>query len=439
MLRSMWSGVSGLKTHQMEMDVIGNNIANVNTTGYKSKAYTFKDTLYQTMSNAMGATDVKGSVSARQVGLGTRTGAIKTNISAQGSAMTTYRTLDLMINGDSFFTVQKDIGDPTTVAYTRDGNLDIDANGSLVTSSNGYYVLGWTGTETTGAIGRLDIVTDATKTLAGQATSVVTVSGNIDKNDTNISSDDGKVIKLEVYDAAGDTYTLKYSLTDGGDEDPTTYTLSLTDILDSNGDSMTVNTTVADISLVYDPSDGTLSTVNGGTGTTSALSVNFTDPDTNKSVTLGLTLDFSDTTNYNTKGSSTIKMTKGDVDGNNAGYPVGTMTGYSIANDGGIHIEYSNGQTRQLGTIATAIFSNSSGLSSIGDNLFQTTLNSGEAQYQKVDADGGYISSGTLEMSSVDLAMEFTNMITTQRGFQANSKVITTSDEMLQILKGLKR
>jgi len=430
----MWSGVSGLKTHQVEMDVIGNNIANVNTTGYKSKAFTFKDTLYQTMSNATAATDVKGSVSAKQIGLGTQTGAIKTNIMAQGSALTTYRTLDLMINGDSFFAVAQDATDTASIAYTRDGNFDIDGEGSLVTASNGYYVLGWTGTTTDGDIGRLDIVTDDTATLAGSATTAATFSGNIDRNDSYLSSDDGKILMLEVYDSAGETYTLKFSLTDADDDDTTTYTLSLVAALDEDGNSIDLSADETSIDLIYDSSDGTLVSANGSTD--GQVAITFSDD----LATLGtITIDLSSTTNYNTSGTSTIKCVKGDLDGENAGYPEGTMTGYSIGNDGSINLEYSNGQTVQFGTIATTIFANASGLESLGNNLFAASVNSGEPQYQRVDEDGGYISSGTLEMSSVDLAMEFTNMITTQRGFQANSKVITTSDEMLQILKGLKR
>ncbi len=434
MLRSMWSGVSGLKTHQVEMDVIGNNIANVNTTGYKSKAMTFKDTLYQTMSNATAATDVKGSISAKQIGLGTQTGSIKTNITSQGSTLTTYRTLDLMINGDSFFAVQRDISDAASVAYTRDGNFDIDAEGSLVTASNGYYVLGWTGTATTGAVGRLNIVTDATKTLAGSATTAATFRGNIDKNDSLLSSDEGKVLQLEVYDRTGETYTLKFKIDDAGDSNDSTYTLSLTGAMDSDGNSIDITGSETSIALVYSPSDGTLVSADGATS--GLVSLSFSG---GLSTVGPLQLDLSASTNYNSSGNSTIRVVKGDIEGLNTGYAVGNMTGYSIGNDGSIHLEYSNGQTVQLGTIATTIFANSGGLASLGDNLFAASVNSGEPQYQRVDEDGGYISSGTLEMSSVDLAMEFTNMITTQRGFQANSKVITTSDEMLQILKGLKR
>ena len=434
MLRSMWSGVSGLKTHQVEMDVIGNNIANVNTTGYKSKAMTFKDTLYQTMSNATAATDVKGSISAKQIGLGTQTGSIKTNITSQGSTLTTYRTLDLMINGDSFFAVAKDISDAASVAYTRDGNFDIDANGSLVTASNGYYVLGWTGTATTGAIGRLDIVTAATSTLAGTSTTAATFRGNIDKNDSLLSSDEGKVLNLEVYDSTGETYTLKFKIDDAGDTNTSTYTLSLTGAMDADGNEVSITGSGTDVSLVYSPSDGTLVSANGATS--GLVTLNFTGA---LSTVGPLQLDFSASTNYNSSGNSTIRVVKGNIEGLNTGYAVGNMTGYSIGNDGSINLEYSNGQTVQYGTIATTIFANSAGLASLGDNLYAASVNSGDPQYQRVDEDGGYISSGTLEMSSVDLAMEFTNMITTQRGFQANSKVITTSDEMLQILKGLKR
>jgi flagellar hook protein FlgE len=156
-------------------------------------------------------------------------------------------------------------------------------------------------------------------------------------------------------------------------------------------------------------------------------------------ITGRLTVDFSTVTNYNTSGSSTIKAVKGDKKSLNTGRAVGEMNGVNISTDGQIYATYSNGQTKLLGQIASAQFANASGLSKEGDNLYASTLNSGEATVQDITTDGGYMNTGVLEMSNVDLSREFTEMITTQRGFQANSRIITVSDTLLEELTNLKR
>ncbi|MBP3277343.1 MAG: flagellar hook-basal body complex protein, partial [Butyrivibrio sp.] len=152
-----------------------------------------------------------------------------------------------------------------------------------------------------------------------------------------------------------------------------------------------------------------------------------------------MTFDFSSVTNYNTSGSSTVKAVKGDKKSLNTGRAVGEMNGVNISTDGRIYATYSNGQTKLLGQIASAQFANASGLSKEGDNLYSSTLNSGEATVQDITTDGGYMNTGVLEMSNVDLSREFTEMITTQRGFQANSRIITVSDTLLEELTNLKR
>jgi flagellar hook protein FlgE len=150
-------------------------------------------------------------------------------------------------------------------------------------------------------------------------------------------------------------------------------------------------------------------------------------------------MDLSSTTNYNTSATSTIGAVKGDLQSLKTGRSVGEMNGITIGKDGTIYATYSNGQTKLLGQIATAEFANASGLEKNGDNLYTQTLNSGEATIQDVTTDGGYITTGVLEMSNVDLSSEFTSMITTQRGFQANSRIITVSDTLLEELTNLKR
>ncbi|MBE5834139.1 MAG: flagellar hook-basal body complex protein [Butyrivibrio sp.] len=801
MMKSLFSGVAGLRTHQTKMDVIGNNIANVNTTSFKSQSITFSDLMYQTTQSATAASETKGGVNPRQIGLGSKSGAIGTAIDTQGATQTTNNPFDMMITGDSFFIVN----DGAQTKYTRDGSFYVDGAGNLAMQSTGYYVYGWSAVEdtttgeitvnTNGGIGKLQIMSAENTTYPPAGTTQGVVSGNIDANDTNVTSDSGKTVTLEFYDNLGYLYTAKFSVRDV-DNLEHTYTFTLDDILDSDGntigadkmqyvsftDSETGNgqTTVtptgytvstytdtaitlkssttytdiprsgdsSDLSSLYAQypnffreiyeiddevienyitagsssdttvtysiaSDGTLtiatsttadaegtetsnlkssykyssdfiytdgttnytlptnifldkdeygdilttvfdvdlssysdsatymvsgtvasptltitdggssvsvSTLNSGisaaSGATPTISIydgsnnlvapsitpddsyeissyanadalfaaygytasNYTDgtvgtdgsfqidssgkititynyektttsstnysvanssvssydssnisyassvyedidrvgyvTDITKSTTTAnffknvygldtskldstetyeilsdgtlvlqnnnvtmtfnpktgalvtpsgkITMDFnqnavdsngqlfmagftdvamdlSTITNYNTKGTSTIKAVKGDLSSLNTGRSVGEMNGITIGTDGKINATYSNGQTKLLGQIATAQFANASGLSHEGDNLYTETLNSGTATVQDITVDGGYMNTGVLEMSNVDLSNEFTNMITTQRGFQANSRIITVSDTLLEELTNLKR
>jgi flagellar hook protein FlgE len=800
-MKSLFSGVAGLRTHQTKMDVIGNNIANVNTTSFKSQSITFSDLMYQTTQSATAASETKGGVNPRQIGLGSKSGAIGTAIDTQGATQTTNNPFDMMITGDSFFIVN----DGAQTKYTRDGSFYVDGAGNLAMQSTGYYVYGWSAVEdtttgeitvnTNGGIGKLQIMSAENTTYPPAGTTQGVVSGNIDANDTNVTSDSGKTVTLEFYDNLGYLYTAKFSVRDV-DNLEHTYTFTLDDILDSDGntigadkmqyvsftDSETGNgqTTVtptgytvstytdtaitlkssttytdiprsgdsSDLSSLYAQypnffreiyeiddevienyitagsssdttvtysiaSDGTLtiatsttadaegtetsnlkssykyssdfiytdgttnytlptnifldkdeygdilttvfdvdlssysdsatymvsgtvasptltitdggssvsvSTLNSGisaaSGATPTISIydgsnnlvapsitpddsyeissyanadalfaaygytasNYTDgtvgtdgsfqidssgkititynyektttsstnysvanssvssydssnisyassvyedidrvgyvTDITKSTTTAnffknvygldtskldstetyeilsdgtlvlqnnnvtmtfnpktgalvtpsgkITMDFnqnavdsngqlfmagftdvamdlSTITNYNTKGTSTIKAVKGDLSSLNTGRSVGEMNGITIGTDGKINATYSNGQTKLLGQIATAQFANASGLSHEGDNLYTETLNSGTATVQDITVDGGYMNTGVLEMSNVDLSNEFTNMITTQRGFQANSRIITVSDTLLEELTNLKR
>ncbi|WP_158589469.1 flagellar hook protein FlgE [Butyrivibrio sp. CB08] len=446
MMRSLWSGVAGLKTHQLEMDVIGNNIANVNTTSYKSQATGFQDILYQTVKSGTGAGENVGSTNIAQVGLGSKVGSIYTNIAAQGSAVTTDNVLDLMITGDSFFIISPDISG-AEMNFTRDGSFAIDANGDLVTKGNGYYVLGVMGEAAIGnAVQKLHVInrtpvtgpdgeTRMVDVMPGQATSQSYFKGNIDELDESL--EEGKALSIEVYGSDGEKYTLKFSLTDGGDTENNTYTLKLNEVVNEDGDSVMNPTDDVKVDLVYSKSDGKLVSANGNTAGTYTL--NLTG---DASVVNGLNIDFIHTTNYagnSASHSSSIYGYRGDTKGLNQGYPNGELTNISFGTDGSIYGRYSNGQTLKKGQIAVAEFSNAMGLEKVGDNLYAASLNSGVAQIMDITKDGGYMNSGVLEGSNIDLAKEFTDMITTQRGFQANSKVITTSDEMLQILRGLKQ
>lgn len=568
MMRSLYSGVAGLKTHQTRMDVIGNNIANVNTTAYKSSSMTFSELMSQTTQKASGAnaTTGVGGTNAKQIGLGVKAGAINTAITTQGSAQSTGNPFDIMITGDNFFVVSNG----SENFFTRDGSFYVDGAGNLAMTSTGYNVMGWGVDETTGNIKQdtvtaLRIMSAANMTYPPEATTKANISGILDENDKDVTSANGKTVNLNFFDARGYSYTAKFTFKQSSGDKTNEYSMELNKILDSTGaeidisklkfgnrsqqkmeTKVTLNTDAykwdgkvlktkdgttevanladifkADGSLItpaddaaaqkqqkaldaiakaygYEgstdeflnlyitstvdkdkqltiqdllgnmmagkttdvlPADGSAITMEGryfegttvvfnkdtgklesvGGSTTnlnvnaafSALGGNFSD----------VTIDLSECTNYDNKGTSTIGATSGDLDGLGTGRRLGDMIGVSIQKDGMIYASYDNGMTKLLGQIATAAFANASGLEKEGDNLYSATLNSGEFDGIGVDitAGGGYMSTCQLEMSNVDLSSEFTEMITTQRGFQANSRIITVSDTLLEELTNLKR
>mgnify|MGYP000000601379 FL=1 len=568
MMRSLYSGVAGLKTHQTRMDVIGNNIANVNTTAYKSSSMTFSELMSQTTQKASGAnaTTGVGGTNAKQIGLGVKAGAINTAITTQGSAQSTGNPFDIMITGDNFFVVSNG----SENFFTRDGSFYVDGAGNLAMTSTGYNVMGWGVDETTGNIKQdtvtaLRIMSAANMTYPPEATTKANISGILDENDKDVTSANGKTVNLNFFDARGYSYTAKFTFKQSGGDKTNEYSMELNKILDSTGAEIDISklkfgnrsqqkmetkvtlntdaykwdgkvlktkdgtTEVANLADIFNqdgslitpqddaaaqkqqkaldaiakaygyegstdeflnlyitstenkdkqltiqdllgnmmadkktdvlPADGSAITMEGryfegttvvfnkdtgklesvGGSTTnlnvnaafSALGGNFSD----------VTIDLSECTNYDNKGTSTIGATSGDLDGLGTGRRLGDMIGVSIQKDGMIYASYDNGMTKLLGQIATAAFANASGLEKEGDNLYSATLNSGEFDGIGVDitAGGGYMSTGQLEMSNVDLSSEFTEMITTQRGFQANSRIITVSDTLLEELTNLKR
>ncbi len=660
MMRALYSGVAGLKTHQVKMDVIGNNIANVNTTAYKSQSISFTELMYQTTQAASGPNETTGraGVNARQIGLGSTSGAISTAITTAGASQTTGNPFDIRITGDSFFIVS----DGMNNFFTRDGSFYVDAAGNLAMTSNGYNVMGWgvdpeTQTIKQDIVEPLRIMSADNLTYPPEATTKAYVSGILDKNDTNAASADGKVISVSIYDGLGYSYTAKFAIKNLEEEGQ--YTVELTDILDGTTneslkdrynvgsikdiatfgqekvleettlasllDEVTFNQaenkyykksgfsetfsdydtnrvsgityTVADPTAIANQNGGKLNpgskVTMDGTGTltkddleeafdfiyvTDATKGNYyyykdangkeyqltsdTDADwatalnkgnltgfdatldadgnvtftfkqdftvegnttydgsnftkeitieeaygvdtskanttytfmvapdgqaqvTSTTILSGNTLiydtatgefksingadtavldfaantvdllgnavdlthfsdvsiDWTASSMFNNNKTSTIGMVSGDKTGLGSGRKLGELSGVSIQNNGMIYASYDNGQTRLLGQIAVASFSNASGLQKEGDNLYSATLNSGEFDGIGVDvsAGGGYMSTGVLEMSNVDLSSEFTEMITTQRGFQANSRIITVSDTLLEELVNLKR
>ena len=551
MMRSMYSAVSGLKTHQTRMDVIGNNIANVNTVAFKSSSVTFSDILYQTTSNASGAnaTTGTGGVNAKQIGLGTTAAATKVSITSAGASETTGNPFDIRLtdkNSTNFFIVNNG----SENVFTRSGSFYVDGSGNLCMSSTGYTVMGWQVDETTGEIRKdtvsaLRIMQEKNLTSAPEATTQATIAGVLDENDTDVKNDAGRVMNLNFYDNLGYQYTAKFAIKSTGTDGK--YTVELTSVLDSNNQNITANLSKKDMAQIFgkynadaklgeyvltkdykydsasnsyiNKTTGEKFLINKATdnsttfvgengskvsiteifsGITTTIANNIKNGTNNYKVKLdtttgqatvtgeqtsydlefdtssgkfksiggenpsvmlnmgalssglinnngnfqNITVDFSQCLNYENGGKSTIGADAGATDGKTGkGRKLGAMTGISIDTSGRIYGTYDNGNTELLGQIAVAQFSNASGLEKVGESCYRTTLNSGEFDGigVEISADGSSMTTGELEMSNVDLSSEFTSMITTQRGFQANSRIITTSDTLLEELVNLKR
>ena len=286
MMRSLFSGVAGLRTHQTKMDVIGNNIANVNTTGYKSQSVTFRDLMYQTTQSASGANAETGlgGINAKQIGLGVTTGAINTAIAQQGSAQTTNNPFDIMISGDNFFVVSNG----SENLFTRDGSFYIDGAGNLAMTSTGYTVMGWPVDEETGepkpdTVTALQIMNESVMTYPPEATSEARVTGIVDRNDKNVHSTSGRMMNFEFYDNAGYLYTAKFSV--HATSSNGSYYIALEDIKDSTGTSLpdevmsnvTFGTTMeVETAIPYTPKNGA-ATVHGSLTFAGAANGNVAD------------------------------------------------------------------------------------------------------------------------------------------------------------------
>ena len=432
MMRSLYSGVAGLKTHQTKMDVIGNNIANVNTIGFKSQSVTFSDVLYQTTQSSTGpnAETGKGGTNAIQIGLGSSVAGMSTSVASAGGAQSTNNPFDLMINGDSLFVVS----DGVQNFFTRAGNFTTDANGSLVTSS-GLNVMGWKadqeGNILKTTVQPLSIYGAEYKYADPTQTTAATFSGNINKEDESLTAENGSIsANVSFYDNLGYEYIVTLQVTQVSDYE---YSISAANVT-CNGtviEDADLSALLGETTITFNDADGTINPdTNSFVLNVTSLSNSFSED---------ITVDMSQVTCFG-KDTSLI-CSKGDLNYLNAGRAVGEMTGVSIGTDGKIAAAYDNGDTRIIGQIVVANFANLAGLEKAGDNLYTATMNSGEFDGigSDITADGGSFSPGYVEMSNVDLAGEFTDMITTQRGFQANSRIITVSDTMLEELINLKR
>jgi len=408
MMRSMYAGVSGLKTHQTRMDVIGNNIANVNTAGFKASRVTFKEMLSQTLSGAKAPQDNRGGMNPQQVGLGVSLGSIDTN-HVQGNLQSTGLGTDLAIQGNGYFIVNNG----TQNFYTRAGALTLDENGNLVNASNGYIMQGWLANN--GIINTNSPLTGIRipigDTMAPQASTEAVFAGNLNSADPLPWT-----ATMDIYDSQGEKHTLTLNFTHTGNDNEWTWTATI--------DGATLGGSNETTGTITFGGDGKFASVTGDT-----FDIDFNN---GTDQIAGFRLDLSAVTQM--AGDNTLDGLYAD------GYSMGSLESFSIDNAGVITGSYSNGLTKAIGQIAIANFSNAGGLTRVGDTLFAESQNSGIAQIGAAGTAGrGKISAGTLEMSNVDLAEQFTDMITTQRGFQANSRIISTTDEMLQDLVNLKR
>jgi len=577
MMRSLYSGVSGLKSHQTRMDVVGNNIANINTIGFKGSRTTFSDMLSQMQSAASSPTDVRGGINPRQIGLGVNVASIDL-LFADASPQSTGKNTDLALSGEGGAFYLKS-GEESY--YTRNGAFLFDETGYYVMAGNGYRVQGWNGVD--GVINTngetTDILVPVGRTMEAQETTQITYAGNLDKESKMIKSitftksatvsdedaesvvtrtdpddinsdvtsvnvdgtnvlaatityrDDtqitvtsgyyevGKSVPITtlatIYDSLGGKHevsilidkdptslgtisegtniatptdadalaTGRYTYTD---DDGNTHVLTRNTDADGNvtytytdSDGNTIEVSADQVTTTFDnrwrvyiapgvgekgpadtsfansytrsadngnpESDGSSTTgtmnlvsylyfndkgafVNNGTNENAAIT--FTYSDGNGAADNQAVIDFSALTQY---ASSTTSFPTAN------GNAAGTLNSIAIDSRGVVMGTYTNGLIQEEAQIAVAKFSNASGLTKVSSTVYQQSNNSGTPNIRTIESFGFGIIASALEMSNVDLATEFSEMIITQRGFQANSKMTTTSDEMLETLIGMKR
>ncbi|MCZ2825114.1 MULTISPECIES: flagellar hook protein FlgE [unclassified Modestobacter] len=426
MLRSMFSAISGLRAHQTKLDVAGNNIANVNTVGFKASQTVFEDTLSQVLRNGSAPNGDVAGTNPAQVGLGVKVAGITTNF-GQGSTQNTGRASDFMISGDGFFVTK--VGNESL--YTRAGSFDTDGVGNLVTP-DGAKLQGWMANalgvvDPNGPLQDLRIPTG--QVLAPVATTGASLAGNLSAGATD--ADTAVSSQINMYDDLGNAHPVSVTLSKSPVVAPATtsneWTVTFADTTTTPATNL-LSTTVEfsdgsggiPAGTLVDPPGGEL-LIPAPTGTFAA----WTKP---------VTVDLSSLTQFGGKSDAAAKTTA------QSGSAMGVLEGYSLANDGTIVGIYSNGLRQNIGQLALATFTNPGGLEKAGNSSYRAGDNSGNPLVGQAGTGGrGSLSAGALEMSNVDLAEEFTGLIVAQRGFQANSRVISTSDEILQDLVQLKR
>lgn len=470
MQRSLFTGVSGLSVHQTMLDVTANNAANVNTAGFKSASTRFEDTFSQLVrSTGEPKKGEKGGINPAQIGLGVKLQSITNNFTG-GAAQNTDRNLDTMINGEGFFALKKTDG---TMVYTRNGSFGLDAKGQLV-AADGSFVQGWQANDkgqldATGAIGNL--VLPLTATFEASPTKKITYGGNLPAD--KILANSSKASKepftktqiLTVYDDKGMSHNIVLQFDRSNDyKNPGAAPVWKVSAYDEAAyKALSNNKTEREKSVTEGGARISLNLEEGNSGDTSAVEITFSadgrlTPETQKKlqsvkfqiqqVNIGAdgkvtvtkdpvakektVLDLSGITSFAGVDSAQYES----IDGS----PAGTLTGFGVEADGTIRGTFTSGSTHALGKIATAAFANPLGLKKVGTSYFVESENSGKAQVgEPGSGKRGSMTGGAIEMSNVDLGTEFTNLILSQRGFQANTRVVTTSDEVLQEVVTMKR
>jgi flagellar hook protein FlgE len=408
----MLAGVASIRAQQTRMNVIGNNLANINTTAFKSGRVSFQDMLSNTVRGATRPSDRLGGLNPMQIGMGVMVSGTDTN-HEQGSLQATNRSTDLAIQGNGVFAVS----DGENLFYTRDGAFDLDSAGDLVHRATGMRLTGWTANPETGAINPGDPITSSSSLnipiglrTAVQQTTLMEWTGNLDSKAAVGTTASNKVF---VYDTLGAAHHIDMSFTKTA-ENEWSWTASPVD------GSATIT---GSGTLTFDPANGKLLT---GGAANLTIDPNGGAPPFQIDLTLSRMTQLS---SPNTPAAATQN-----------GFPPGALTDFSITAEGTVIGIFSNGLTRNLAQIAVSIFPNAEGLERVGSNLFRETDNSGIPNIGVAKSGGrGQINAGYLEQSNVDIGQEFTDLIITQRGFQANTRVVTTVDEMLQDLINLKR
>lgn len=463
MMRSLYSGVSGLQNHQTRMDVIGNNISNVNTVGFKRGRVNFQDMISQQMSGAAKPSEERGGVNPKEVGLGMTVAAID-NIFTQGNLQSTGVSTDIAIQGNGFFVLKS--GEESF--YTRNGAFSLDSNGTLVNPANGMRVQGWMAQEVNGqqvlvtAATPTDLVIPVGSKDPAKATQNVKFACNLNKNMPEIlngaSPEDVMngtwATEQKIYDSFGNEHLLSVSFrkvtgtpnqweaTVNIDADNADFTQTRCGLGDTNGMGNTFIVTFSNMGALESVTDsaGNVSNPDGQI----VLQTSFTVPEANAdengnpyrqtlNINLGTIGSFQDTITQSASASTTKAFYQD-------GYTLGYLDNFKIDSSGTITGVYTNGSSRVIGKIAMATFANDRGLEKAGDNTYVESNNSGMARIGESGLAGkGTLLAGALEMSNVDLSEQLTDMIVTQRGFQSNAKTIQTADTLLETVLSLKR
>jgi flagellar hook protein FlgE len=411
---AIYTGVTGLLAHQRRLDVVANNIANVNTTGYRGARMLFQDLFSQTIEGARAPVGSLGGSNPVQVGLGVRIGSVDTNFN-QGSLVTTGVASDLAIQGSGFFV----LSDGAASYFSRDGSFTLNGNGELIDPATELKVQGYRANSQ----GEIDTNTepmDLIVPVGGQAivraTELVQLTGNL-SSEADPTIPTTVVRNLRVYDSLGTARDISVTFT----KDATVNLWDWSATYD-NGTSVVTLATSAPAELQFD-NDGIVAS--GGVGTITLTAADLGNPPGQPTDPFTFSVDFT--------GISQLSGTSDVTVFNQDGFPRGVLESFNIGEDGTINGVFTNGLTRVIGQVALANFSNVGGLMRVGSNLFRDTPASGTAQVGLPNSGGrGSVSGGVLEGSNVDLGTEFSNMIITQRGFQANARTITAADTLLQ-------